>query len=113
MEEEMRPSLSMVKLEEERLKIVEGSEGLRADFLRPAYHWILQVYGKEFKGVKDARAFCSEETWDMYDLLGEEDLVEVRDFRRALNTFRMAVVSRKRPDYFKVTKRTKLLKQVK
>jgi hypothetical protein len=113
LETEMRSTLTTVKIDENRLSVPEGSEKLRADFIRPGHHWLVALHGNEFKLVQKAREFCTEEVWEMYEILGEDDLVEVRDLRKALNVFRMAVISRKRPDFYKTTKRSKLLKAAK
>jgi len=109
----MRSALKMLKLDDTRLGVAEKSEGLRADFIRPGYHWLRSIYEGEFLEVKKALNFCTEEVWEMYASLGEDDLVEVKDLKRALNTFRIAVVSRSRPDYYKLTKRNLLLKKIK
>ena len=108
----MEPAMKLTKLEEIRLIVPEHSEKLRADFIRPGYKWIQAIHDNEFQEVVRARQFCDEDVWEMYEILGEEDLVEVKDLRKALFAFRMAVVSRKRPNYYKVTKRTKLLDKV-
>ena len=110
--EKMSGAMKLVKLEETRLAIPEHSDMLRADFIRPGYKWIQKIHDEEYQAVIKAREFCSDDVWEMYEAMGEEDLVEVKDLRKALFAFRMAVVSRKRPNYYKTTKRAKLLAKV-
>lgn len=109
----MERVLDLCKLKHSRLAIPEGCENLRADFIRPGYKWMLEVESTVYNAFVAAEKFCSREVWEMYELLGEEDLVEVRDLKKALFNFRTFVISRKRPDFYKITKRAKLLKNVK
>lgn len=108
----MKHTMTMVKLEQNRISIPEHCEQLRADFIRPGYKWIRGIEENQFAEVTKARKFCTDEVWEMYELLGEEDLVEVKDLKKALFIFRTAIVSRQRPDFYKLTKRGDLLKKL-
>ena len=104
--------MKQANLEMSRVEIQEHCEKLRADFIRPGYKWLLGIEQGVFTEVVKAKKYCSDDVWEMYSLFGEEDLVEVRDLKKALFNFRTAIVSRKRPNFFKLTIRTALLKKL-
>lgn len=105
--------MELANLEETRLDIPEQSEKLRADFIRPGFKWISEIHDDEYEEVVKARKFCSDDVWEMYSLLGEEDLVEVKDLKKAIFNFRTAIVSRKRPNFYKLSLRRRLLSKIK
>ena len=108
--EKMSPVTELAKLETSRLLLPAGCEELRADFIRPGYKWLLEIE-QLWIAVKKAQSYCDPDVWEMYSALGEEDLIEVKDLKQALHAFRTAVVSRKRPDFYKTTKRATLLRK--
>jgi len=94
-----------VTIKHNALVILEDSEKLRADFIRPGFKWISEVYSIEYKKVKRVKGLLSEELWKRYkewDFF--EDHREMILLRQSLNELRTAIVSRKRPDFYKKKK---------
>ncbi len=94
-----------ITIKENALLIPENSEDLRADFIRPGFKWIMQIYETEYKKVKRVKGLLPEELWTRYRKWGGfDDHREVILLRQSLNELRMMIVSRKRPDFYKKKK---------
>lgn len=93
-----------INIKEDILNIPEGAESLRADFIRPAYHWIVDVHAREFYNVREVKKLLAPEIWTRYRTWGGfEDHREVVMLREAMSDLRQRIVSRDRPDFFKKT----------
>lgn len=100
-----------VSIKPEHLNVPDGSEDLRADFIRPAYHWVADLYESEYTEITRIKAMQPDEIWSRYKLWGGfEDHREVVLLKEALNALRTKLVSRKRPDFYKKSTREKAFK---
>lgn len=93
------------KIRKNHLIVPEGSEELRADFIRPAYKWLANIYHNEYAKARRVRGLLSDELWARYKSWGGfDEHREVVLLRKACNDLRTALVSQKRPDFYKRTK---------
>jgi hypothetical protein len=101
-----------VKIKEGHLGIPEDATILRADFIRPAYHWLLGVHDLEYNDVLDIKRLLKPEIWKRYkDWGGFDDHREMVLLQARLSELRRKLVSRERPDFFKKTLIAKGLKR--
>lgn len=99
----MSVALIFSKVKEAHLIVPENAEELRADFIRPAFYWIQEVYIGEYTDYKRIRDLCTEEIWTRYFLWTPDfdDHREMIMLRHAASALRKRIVSRTRPDFFK------------
>lgn len=99
-----------VTIKPEQLAFEDECIKLKADYIRPAYKWLIELSEKEFSEVLRVKSLLSAELWQRYRTWGGfEEHREVILLKAALKTLRMAVVSRNRPDFYKRSKRAKKL----
>lgn len=101
-----------VSIKQDHLSIPENASILRADFIRPAYHWMVEVYEVEYNDVQEIKRLLKPEIWQRYKAWGGFD--EHREMvllKARLSDLRQRLVSRDRPDFFKKTKIAKGLKR--
>lgn len=99
---EMSPALEFAGVKISMLQIPEDAKEFKADFIRPAFHWLDSVYETEFKAYSDVRDLCSEEVWKRYFLWGDyEDHREVIMLREAAAVLKKRIYSKERADFFK------------
>lgn len=95
-----------VSIKVDQLHVPEDATDLRADFIRPAHHWLVQVYAKQYAEVRRIKKMQPDEMWARYKNWGGfEEYREVLLLKDALSTLRSTIVSRKRPDFYKKSKR--------
>lgn len=93
------------KIRDNHLVVPEDSNELRADFIRPAYKWIAEIYQNEYAKARRVKGLLSDELWKRYrEWGGYEDHREMVLLRKACNALRASLVSQKRPDFYKRTK---------
>ena len=93
------------KIKPGHLEVPEESEELRADFIRPAYKWILAIYNEEYVEAWRVKSLLPAELWKRYKSWGGfDDHREVVLLRKACNSLRTVLVSQQRPDFYKRTK---------
>jgi len=101
-----------VKIKPDQLCIPDSAAQLRADFIRPAYHWLVTLEHEEFAAVRSIKKLLPEEIWVKYRTWGGfEDHRECVMLREALANLRQKIVGRDRPDFFKKTLVAKSLKR--
>ena len=94
-----------MKIRENHLEVPDGSDELRADFIRPAYHWIAEIYHSEYAKARRIRGLLTDELWKRYKSWGGfDEHREVILLRKACSNLRDVLVSQKRPDFYKKTK---------
>lgn len=102
-----------VQIKPDYLHIPENSEKLRADFIRPAFHWLKEVYAREYYDVREVKKLLPDHIWKRYkDWGGFDEHRECVMLREALSQLRRAVVARTRPDFFKKTIIAKKFKEI-
>jgi hypothetical protein len=95
-----------VSIKAEQLLVPEDATDLRADFIRPAHHWLVEVYDTEYAEVRRIKAMQPDAMWARYKNWGGfEEYREVLLLKDALSALRSKIVSRKRPDFYKKSKR--------
>ena len=95
-----------VTIKPDHLDIPIDALELRADFIRPAHHWLVGIYEKEYAAVRRIKKMQPDEMWARYKKWGGfEEHREVLLLKAALHTLRTLLVSRTRPDFFKKSKR--------
>jgi len=95
-----------VKITEDYFLLTEEDYQLRADFIRPAFHWLEDVFKTEFTEVLRIKRMQPSEIWARYKQWGcFEEHREVLLLNKALNALRMKLITRTRPDFFKKSKR--------
>lgn len=100
-----------VTIKPEQLGFEDGCKDLRADFIRPAFHWLNDVYENEYSAIVKFKKQQPESIWKRYKTWGGfEECREVKLLAEKLNALRTRVLARSRPDFYKKGKRTKLLK---
>lgn len=102
-----------IQIKPDYLHIPENAAKLRADFIRPAYYWLNEVYGNEYYKVREVKKLLPDHIWKRYKEWGGFD--EHREcvmLRESLSVLRRAVVTRSRPDFFKKTIIAKKFKEI-
>ena len=99
----MSAALAFCKVKENHLQVPEKALDLKAEFIRPAFYWVEEVYSAEYTGYRRIRDLCTEEIWNRYFLWAPDfdDHREMVLLRKAAFELRKRVVSRTRPDLFK------------
>lgn len=95
-----------VNIKPDQLHIPEDADKFRADFIRPAHHWLVEVFATEYAEVRRIKRMQPDEMWARYKSWGGfEEYREVTLLNKALSTLRKRIVSRTRPDFYKKSKR--------
>lgn len=95
-----------VKIKPEHLLIPKDAIDFKMDFIRPAHAWVVDVFRMEYIEVRRIKKMQPEEMWTRYKSWGGfEEHREVTLLNTALSDLRCRLVSRKRPDFFKKSKR--------
>ena len=100
---EMGPMLHEANIKEGYLQVPEYAEICRSEFIIAAHKWLEDIHEGVYKVVMDVRKLLPETLWNRYKAWGEDfdEHREVKMLKEALVIFRKAIVSRKRPDFFK------------
>ncbi len=100
---EMGPMIHEANIKEEYLQVPENAEICRSEFIIAAHKWLEGIHEGAYKAVMAVRKLLPETLWDRYKAWGEDfsEHREVIMLKEALVIFRKAIVSRKRPDFFK------------
>lgn len=90
----------------DQLDIPADSDKFKMSFIRDGFNWLSEVFTTEYQEVIRIKKTQPEEIWLRYRSWGGfEDHEEVVLLRKAINELRAKVISRKRADYFKKSKR--------
>lgn len=101
-----------VAIKPDHLTIPENAEKLRADFLRPGFHWLYEIHDNEYDAVIQIKKLLKPEIWQRYkEWGGFDEHREMILLRERLSDLRKRLVSRDRPDFFKKTVIAKALKR--
>lgn len=101
-------------MKKDHLRIPENALELRADFIRPAFYWLEEVYSAEYTGYKRIRDLCTEEIWKRYFLWAPDfdEHREMKLLKKAGFELRKRIVARLRPNFFKKGKMNDKLKEI-
>ena len=98
---DMQPLLVKIKIKNCYLTLPEDAVKFPATWLREARAWIEALYLGPFMAAYSFYKELPPEVWERYAIWGETDQPEVVRLKELLKRFRMAIVSRHRPDLFK------------
>ena len=108
----MRPALTRSRVNPTVGVVPKVATSAPAPVVREAYRWLVRIFDTEYKAYAQIRMLLPEEIWDRYDCWGDfDDHREVILLKKAGVALRAAIVSQKRPDFFKKGKLDDIIKK--
>ena len=102
MSSEMGTCLQHIKGNKDYLSVPEGVEHLNDKWVEDAFNWLTTIYNGVYQDWLEVRKLLSEEQWKRYELWGGfERHREVKMLKKESIKVRTAIISRKRPNFFK------------
>ncbi|MEK0324498.1 MAG: hypothetical protein QQN63_02245 [Nitrosopumilus sp.] len=109
---ELRPWMDKAGIKQTALTITSDWEHLPMNMVREGWNWLKVVHNINLAEITKVRSLLNEDLWEKYENWGGfDDLREVQMMNEALIRLKKKVTNNDRPDFFKKTRVTKIIRK--